>query len=174
MRAGRTHGGGELLRMGRVAGRDVGCRRLERLLSSCGSCWEDGSAVRWRTVGRKGQDGWVLGSCLIWQAAEWGKWRTEANDCWLVDAGSCGRVGAAMGVEDGCWIGWTVMGSAAMAAEQKWGRWVFNLFAMCALMLEGDRGIGFSTSSSSLWADWIGHLHISPELAAGSNGCRPW
>ncbi|KAL5985090.1 hypothetical protein ACLOJK_036326 [Asimina triloba] len=27
MKAGRTHGGGELLCMGRVASRDVGCRR---------------------------------------------------------------------------------------------------------------------------------------------------
>ncbi|KAL5985838.1 hypothetical protein ACLOJK_027827 [Asimina triloba] len=31
-----------------------------------------------------------------------------------------------------------------------WGRWVFDLFAMCALMLEGDDGIGFSVLSSSL------------------------
>ncbi|KAL6002070.1 hypothetical protein ACLOJK_037518 [Asimina triloba] len=30
------------------------------------------------------------------------------------------------------------------------GRWVFDLFAMCALMLEGDGGIGFSVLSSSM------------------------
>ncbi|KAL5986889.1 hypothetical protein ACLOJK_015223 [Asimina triloba] len=88
-------------------------------------------------------------------------WRMEEDRCWpasllpcvavvlavrdgwwpLMEDAMGGRAGAAMGMEDGCWIGRTVMGSAAMAAERKWGRWVFNLFAMCALMLEEDRGI---------------------------------
>ncbi|KAL5999917.1 hypothetical protein ACLOJK_034594 [Asimina triloba] len=69
--------------------------------------------------------------------------------------------------------GWAVMGSAAMAAERKWGRWVFDLFAMCALMLEEDGGIGFSVLSSSFWVAWIDPPDGQLELAAGSNGCRP-
>ncbi|KAL5984653.1 hypothetical protein ACLOJK_041273 [Asimina triloba] len=67
-----------------------------------------------------------------------------------------------------------VIGSAAMAAERKWRRWVFDFYTFDALIDEEDRGIGFSTSSSTFWMAWIGHLHLSPELAAGSHGCRPW
>ncbi|KAL6000603.1 hypothetical protein ACLOJK_024302 [Asimina triloba] len=45
-----------------------------------------------------------------------------------------------------------------------------NFYMIYALMDEGDRGIGLSTTSSSFWMAWIGHPHHRQEAR-----CRqPW
>ncbi|KAL5979630.1 hypothetical protein ACLOJK_019541 [Asimina triloba] len=93
------------------------------------------------------------------------RWRA---DLLVVAAGLDERGMGVMGLSP------TVMGSAAMAAKRKWRRWVFDLFALCVLMLEEDGGIGFSVLSSLFWVAWIDPPDVQLELPTGSHGCRPW
>ncbi|KAL5994115.1 hypothetical protein ACLOJK_034987 [Asimina triloba] len=114
---------------------------------------------------------------LIVAAANW-IWAVDLVR-WLADGGAAARRRDADG-----WRAcrrWTeeiadqaVMGSAAMVVRTKMGKMGFNLFSMCALMLEEDGGIGFSVLSSTFWVAWIGLPDFQLELAAGSHGCRPW